>query len=345
MDLEILFYKVNDILSTLDFNKIWPGFKLLKFALYDNEKCFFDGKYIEKTNEFCANTSILFNGEHIAIWMVNEELDIHILASKIVHEMFHGYQKIMEWDSFPNEFEALYNYKYSKENIGLNMYENELMVDDYIDLNELLSLRKLRSIKYKYEFLYESSIEEIEGSATFVEWQVLKQLDTNKAKVFEDNMKAFILNPKNLFPIRISCYYKGALLIDILNKRKLYQFDIKIRPFIMNLIDNVNEYDINLDMPLLMNKVSNEVIIYNEKTKSIVEKAINENNIVLKGDYELKGVNFYNARFHNGYIISTFFMMYLENKENKILYGNFVIKMKDDKNIELVYKLENSSNN
>ena len=108
MDLESLFNEVNKRIKRLDFNKIWPLFTPLRFALYDNEKCFFDGKYIEKTNEFCANTSILYKGEYIAIWMVNEELDIDILTSKMVHEMFHGYQNIMKWNCFPNEFEALY---------------------------------------------------------------------------------------------------------------------------------------------------------------------------------------------------------------------------------------------
>ena len=52
-------------------------------------------KYIEKTDAFCANTSIVYEGEQIAIWMVQEDLDESVLTSKIVHEMFHGYQSII----------------------------------------------------------------------------------------------------------------------------------------------------------------------------------------------------------------------------------------------------------
>ena len=77
MDLEALYTQVDEKISSLDLNGVWPGFKPLKFALYDDEKCFFDGRYIEKADEFCANTSIEYHGEQIAIWMVRERMDIH----------------------------------------------------------------------------------------------------------------------------------------------------------------------------------------------------------------------------------------------------------------------------
>ena len=39
MDLEALYGQVKECVSKLDLSKIWPGFELLKFALYDDEKC------------------------------------------------------------------------------------------------------------------------------------------------------------------------------------------------------------------------------------------------------------------------------------------------------------------
>lgn len=48
MKLNDLYSKLAEIISNLDYESIWYGFKPLKFALYDDENCFFDGSYIEK---------------------------------------------------------------------------------------------------------------------------------------------------------------------------------------------------------------------------------------------------------------------------------------------------------
>ena len=84
MNLETLYHQVNEAVASLDFEKVWPGFEPLKFALYDKDSCFFDGKVIDKTDQFCANTSINFQGEQIAIWMVAEELDIPVLYADTI---------------------------------------------------------------------------------------------------------------------------------------------------------------------------------------------------------------------------------------------------------------------
>ena len=43
MNLDELYSRVSETISSLDFGRIWPGFQPLKFALYDDEKCFYDG--------------------------------------------------------------------------------------------------------------------------------------------------------------------------------------------------------------------------------------------------------------------------------------------------------------
>ena len=55
-------------------------------------------------------------------------------------------------------------------------------------------------------------MEEIEGSAAYVEWMVLQQLDAARAKDFTARMCSSVTDPKALLPIRISCYDTGALL-------------------------------------------------------------------------------------------------------------------------------------
>ena len=186
MNLDELYSRVSETISSLDFGRIWPGFLPLKFALYDDEKCFYDGAYIEKSDDFCANTSINFQGEQIAIWKVVDDLPALVLASKIVHEMFHGYQTVENWNCWADEMEALYRYQYNADNLSLKLRENELLLRilDHFDeasYQELLSHRKRRSERHPYEYAYESKVEEIEGTATYVEWMTLRQLDEQAA--------------------------------------------------------------------------------------------------------------------------------------------------------------------
>ena len=128
MKLDELYGRITEAVSSLDCESIRPGFRPLKFALYDDEKCFFDGAYIEKTDVFCANTSIDYNGEQIAIWKVDGEPDIPVLTSKIVHEMFHGLQTREKWNCWADETEALYRYKYNADALSLRLRENDLLL-------------------------------------------------------------------------------------------------------------------------------------------------------------------------------------------------------------------------
>ena len=344
MDLELLHENVSKAISSLDFERIWPSFRPLRFALYDAERCFFDGNYIEKTDEFCANTSISYRGEQIAIWMVQEELDIPTLTSKIVHEMFHGYQNLKGWDCWPNELEALYRYRYDSTNLGIKLHENELLLSllDHFDdaaLKELLSFRKRRNMERPYEFLYESKVEEIEGTANYVEWQVLKQLDENKAQELVERMRTLITKPEYLFPIRISCYFTGALTIHALRAAGTYSFETDTRPTIFSRLEGVSPRKGTFaDDAGIIQSASLAIRAFQQETKAIVDAALEKNNVALEGPFELVGVNVYNARRLNEFLTTTHFVMYKDGPENKMLQGDFVIKMKDEKTIDVVYR-------
>ena len=342
-DLEELYKKVSKEIAKIDFSKLWEGFEPLKFALYDSEKCFFDGHFIEKTADFCANTAIKYNGEMIAIWNVQEELPMPILASKMVHEMFHGFQEKEGWTCFPNEMEALYKYKYSEENLSLKLYENRLLLDlltghDVVKYKNLMACRKYRAEKFPYEFSYECDGEEIEGSANYVEWQVLRQLDMKEADKIVEDMKRVMLQPEYFFPIRISGYYTGALLINAMISANDYCYKPEKRPV---LIDKLSKLEA-ASLPELSKedslRVSNAIKAFNEKSKAIVESSVKAGDVVLTGPYELISVNIYDARCYEGHITSRFFLLYRNNGERTIINGNFVIKMADEKTIEKVYR-------
>lgn len=344
MNLKSLYYQVKEAISSLDFERIWPGFKPLKFALYDEGSCFFDGRYIQKTEEFCANTSIPYRGEQIAIWMVAEKLEIPVLASKLVHEMFHGYQTLNGWDCWPNEMEALFRYRYLPENLSLKLRENELLLRlldrfDKGDYEALLSSRKTRSEQYPYEFLYESRVEEIEGSANYVEWQVLKQLAPEKALGLTDQMRSVMTKPAYLFPIRISSYYTGALMIQARLQAGDYIFAPAERPGIMGLLQAAGSSDSGLaPVEESLKAVSKAVQAYNQNTREIIQSALDLNEVVLQGPLELVALNIYDARHLDGFLTSTYFLMVKEGDENRMLQGNFVIRMRNENTIDTVYR-------
>ncbi|MBR3298111.1 MAG: hypothetical protein IKI64_02795 [Clostridia bacterium] len=348
MDLEKLYFVVAENLHKLELSEIWPGFAPLKFALYDAEKCFFDGGYIEKTDAFCANTSTLYNGEQIAIWMVQDKLDGAVLTAKLVHEMFHGFQTLNAWSCWPNEMEALSKYTYSAENLSLKLRENELLLAllerfDEAAYSELLSLKKYRSIRFPYEFTYESKVEQIEGTANYVEWQALRMLDEEKADSLIAQMRSELTDAGRLFPIRISCYSSGALMINAMRSAGEYSFTPVDRPAIIERLSSVAPAALD-DGRLPADEarfaeVSHALEQFNAQTRSMVASALEKNELVLSGPLELAAVNIYDARRLDRFITSTYFMMYRDGEGEKLIQGSFVIRLDDDGMIDKVYRM------
>lgn len=339
--LEKLYFEINNLIETIDFDAIWKGFKPLKFALYTEKECYFDGNYIEKSDKFLGNTSINYNGEIIAIWCVLEDINPIVLASKMVHEMFHGYQMSNNETRFPDEMDAIYNYQYLNSNLSIKLRENQLINELVKDFNiskfyELLKLRKYRYKNYNYEFVYEAKIEQIEGSANYVELSVLKQLSNDEYLEKLNEMKSNIICPKSLFPIRIISYDIGALLLHILKENNIkFNEDFDDLTITENLISDIEEATILPSFTL-----ENDIEKYLNTSKIIVEKALLENDIVFEGNELLLGFNVYNARYYNNYIISTYFVMFGNKINPTILYGNFVIETQKQGFINKIYRFK-----
>ena len=338
-NLEELYKIVKSYLDKVDFSLLWKGFKPLKFALYNNETVFFDGKYVEKTSEFIANTAIEYKGEIIGIWNVMEDIDPIVLASKMIHEMFHGFQRMNNETRFPDELDALYNYQYSDENLSIKLEENKLLVkllDNYNvdDFNKLLGLRKYRADKFKYEYKYESLIEQIEGSANNVELNALKQLSNDLYLEKLNSLKNSIIDKSNFLPIRVICYDIGAVLLDVLKRNNLtFDEGFSKDSFSMDLINGINPAKVDVTLSFEEN-----IKKYFERAEEIINNAINKIDVVVVGRYNILGVNIYNAIFYKGYIISIYFLMYGEQNSPNIEYGNFIIETKGSKILTKVYR-------
>lgn len=341
MNLQREYNRIKERIDAIDFSALWEGFHPFKFALYNETECFFDGRYIEKTEDFYANTSILYNGENIAIWNLTEEpTDIDALAASIVHEMFHAFQSECGEKRYPDEKRALLEYHYSTENLSAKLHEAELM-QAILEGNEnkfleLLSLRKLRKNHFPGQYDYEARVEQIEGTANYVELLALMQIAPEKGKLRLLKMLDDITSARKYFPIRIISYTIGAVFLCCIKKCSSFIFSrFSERPFSDEILD---------DAPIMSSEIKTNPEIdmhlaaYNEETERLVNTALNKGEICLKGKYPLVSLNIWDARWNGKYAVSNYFVAYMDGNQTKILNGNFVVEIDNNLNILTVYR-------
>ena len=84
--------------------------------------------------------------------------------------------------------------------------------------------------------------------------------------------------------------------------------------------------------------VSDAIAAYHAESGAIIRSALERNEVVLTGPFELAGFNIYNARSYQGYLTSTYFLMVRDGTEYRMIPGCFVIRMRDEKTIDTVYR-------
>lgn len=343
-DLQSVYEKVKARIERVDFSLLWKDFKPLKFALYNEKECFFDGNFITKTPLFCANTAVSYNDEMIAIWNLSgmDSIDFDILASKMIHEMFHAFQTEQKECRFPDEMKALLEYQISSENLSVKLMENTLIAKltqafNADDFNRLLRLRKTRLVNYPDEYRYEAAVEQIEGSAVYVECGALKQLSQPKYCRKIETMRRQICAAESMLPIRVECYDSGALLFSILKAHTPVDFEAFTQKLTMVAILEECE-------PLAEALAVNEQILalieqYTTQTKRLVHQALDKKDRAAEGDLKLLSVNIYDARRFEQYIVSTYFVMVEKDGSPLALNGDFVIEMKDENKASSIFRL------
>ncbi|MCF7924176.1 MAG: hypothetical protein K9L64_03605 [Candidatus Izimaplasma sp.] len=340
MELNIIYENIEKIIKKIDFSKLWPGFYIHKFALYNDDKVIIDGNQIKKTEMFVGNTAIKYQGEYIAIWNLMGSMDEEILASKIIHEMFHAFQYEQNESRFPDEFETIFNYENNLENFQIKFLESEYLLNldkEYSNeiFNEFLNLRLQRRKKYSYQYNYESKIEIVEGMAQYIEVEALKQIDMDKYVNQLKQIKSRISTFENYFPIRIVSYDIGTLLIKILVDNKI-NFEKSLKNsnnlLLHKLFSTLKIKDIDLPLKKEVDQVFKNDL---EKLDAIIINAKKNHKERFEGEFTLKGFNVYNARYHKGFIYSKFFIIL---EEKGLLYGDYLLKTKGRKVVE-VYKL------
>jgi hypothetical protein len=333
MDISVGYKQIRGKLDSLDFGALWPGFLRCPFALYDDKRVILGEETIPKTDEFVANTAIRYKGEWIAVWKLSEDLEPDILASKIVHEMFHAHQMELHDSRFPDEMEALTQYVYSPAYLTLKYRETLLLAElserfEAARYKEFLSLRKRRVMDFPYQYRYECGIEAIEGSAQYVEWQALKALHPSLYQKARMNCAARLSDMQRLMPVRALCYDTGATLLDVCLGNRL-PVDMRIgngagalQP--ERVFQGIRAAALPAVDAVIEDLYRGSIEAFREKIQSITafQKP------VAQGGFRLLGVNVFSARYLDDYIYTEYFVMY-EDGGPVTLYGNYLLQMEN----------------
>lgn len=236
--------ELDEIFEKIDFNGLWNGFEMSKYAIYDEEHFYIndntgldlnlvkkDSCLVGKRDErFIGNTAISINDDYVAIVGINgmgDNAKITKWASLFTHEMFHCFQYSKGKKKFPNELLSI-NYPITNENIYYRTQERKYLLDACIEKNKNKKLELLAlyfNIRNKREKLldniidYEKALESTEGTAVYVEYKSLTQMiPNNEALILDEYIKGFTdINEWNL-QIRHSTYNQGLLLGLIADK-------------------------------------------------------------------------------------------------------------------------------
>lgn len=242
MNLPSLHAKLYDRLSRIDFSALHPSFHAYPFALYTHETVCLGGRIFPNEGGFCGNTAIEYDGQFIAIWDIEADPvnDTDLLASQLVHEMFHCHQHFLSEHRYPSDLSML-AVSESPVYYWLKQQEYTYLADtcEYEDRNAFQRFalaRQTRQTLFPDAVKQELLAESIEGTAEFTGLEALRQLDVAKHRLRVQMFLSLLRQPKELlFDTRRLCYYSGAMLLlalrqlgfapvnDILDTRTIWE--------------------------------------------------------------------------------------------------------------------------
>ena len=351
MELSYAYAQVLSRLERLDFSALFRGFHRFPFALYNDTEAFFCGERIGRPEGFIANTSVMYKGEYIAIWnLMEDKYDFDVLASKLAHEMFHAFQNVKGEKRWANERAALVKYRYEEANFAAKMEEAACMRRclsgfDREAFERLLALRKARMDRFPFAYDYEARIEQIEGTANYVELEALSQLDEGKGEKRKKEALDEISDPTRYFPVRAVTYMTGAAFLSCL--RRYTDIDTESftdTPFSVEALKNAKP----CAMPEGDARVAACLEKWRERTREKVSRAIKKNEVVLDGTHCLAAWNVYDGYWDGRYALLTFFLGYTDGplpdtqeqamSQIKFLNGDFVAELSSDLTLSHVWR-------
>lgn len=230
--------RVIDYMDQIELDEYWNGFSSVAYAFYNKEDVYLfnhphfplENKSFTRLNwskEFNgADALILFQEHPTAIINLENYQDVKSLYSILVHELFHGYQFLLDEKRFPNELLG-FQYPLLKENIEWRNKERLALFYAVIEdeqevkkqyMREFIAYREKRKSTIG-EFLdYENLVETVEGPAWFVELLAKQRVSNKPWNEVLDNYSDILLDStsSNIY-IRRSCYASGLFICLMLN--------------------------------------------------------------------------------------------------------------------------------
>lgn len=336
-----VYQAIQSRIKKINFSKLWPGFIPYEFALYNDEKVYFEFEEISLTNQFIGNTTINYNGKQIAIWKVDERSseNIDLLTASIIHEMYHAHQIISGESRFFSDLIGLsYPYEYQNLNIKLNefMYLAKAILEERTDekqtaFNKFIALRQER-----FELLgdmshYEKAIETIEGTAEYLALVVLKDIQPNAYKMQIDKAVKFITTlDENLLDVRRSAYYSGALICLLADELEI-EYKKLLEPNLKYNYDLISEKYVNEtadDLPLEEYQLIAQLINENHKKVSelVNEMTSNSKVDVRQGMFSVRGYDPMNMKRFENFVYHKHFLGIHHEGNTEFLMGPVLIE-------------------
>ncbi len=353
MELAYAYDQIEKRLSRIDFPALIKGFSRFPFALYNDAQAYMDGTYFNRPGNFIANTAVQHNGAHTAIWMLSEETyDFDVLASKLAHEMLHAYQNASGETRWANEREAMMKYHCDAVNVSARLEEASCMQkclagDDPEAFSRLLSLRKARRERFPYEYDYEARIEQIEGTAHFVEMNALKQLNAEKAEKRWAQAFAELADPARYFPVRAVTYLSGAAFLACLRKYTRLDTDaFTDMPFSLAAIADARA----CSLPDADARAEEAMACWQKRFQDTVTRALEKGDTALeRDDCYLVMWNVYDGAWDGKYAVLTHFLGYIEGEalpetnealfeKMNVLNGDFVAEVDGEYRLKRVWR-------
>lgn len=346
-----LYNEISLILDKVNFDCLWKGFKRLDFALYNDEEVYLKDSVITKDNRFMGNTSIKFDDEYIAIWNVGDPTDVNpqILASKIVHEMFHGFQYINEECRFPNLFQLL-DYPNNLRNYQLRHYENQLLVKAFKEtdstdktnlLKEFFSIRKSRENLIGNIINCEYLTETQEGLAEYIGTKALKQISLS---LYEERTNEYLDMLSNFnehsFDIRRMGYFIGTILFLTLEDAKIdFYHDIKGCTETAYELATKNLVITDLENPIKADNIVFQAFNdYMVKKEKLFDDFLKNSSEPVNGNFLYYGSDPMNTYKLNNFIISKYFAILRnsDTNEDTYFYEAVMFELESDSSMKVV---------
>lgn len=152
-----------------------------------------------------------------------------------------------------------------------------------------------------------------------------------------EQLKTRVLVADYFYPVRVSCYDVGAVLFQVLKDNRLLEFEEQTNALsadrsLSDFQGSKLEVKLNQKVMLGLNR-------YKRSTMELIHTGIRNGKLIVEGELEVLGVNFYNARYAEGFIFTTYFVWYRKEGQENLRYGDFLIQLDEQNKGSKIYQI------